>query len=113
MKWGILLIAMLRAFSCFAQGTQPAANGTIEGIIFDHDTKDRVARTIILNINTKKFWYNNLKGEFKVDAVPGDKLVFSKQDYLPDTVLIKDAWPAPSLLCTCNEQPQYLHEVTI
>lgn len=109
-KWGVILLAMLRVCNGFAQGTQPSANAAIEGIIFDHDTKERVARTIIFNINSKKFWYNNLKGEFKVDAIPGDKLVFSKQDYLPDTVLIKDA---SNIAVYLQRTAIMLHEVTI
>jgi hypothetical protein len=109
-RWALLLVAMLKAFSGFAQVTPPPANGTIEGIVFDHDTKDRVARTIIFNITSRKFWYDNLKGEFKVDANPGDKLVFSKQDYLPDTVLIKDA---SNIAVYLQRTAIMLHEVTI
>ncbi|MFI5160336.1 MAG: hypothetical protein ACHQHN_03620 [Sphingobacteriales bacterium] len=110
MKWALLLLAMLKVLNGFAQSTQTSANATIEGIVFDHDTKDRVARTIIYNITTRKFWYNNLKGEFKVDANPGDKLVFSKQDYLPDTVSIKDA---SNIAVYLRRTAIMLHEVTI
>ena len=110
MKRGLLLLVMLRAFTLFAQDKAAPAGGTIEGIIFDHDTKDRVARTIIFNITTKKYWYNNLKGEFKVDANPGDKLVFSKQDYLPDTVLIKNN---ANIAVYLQRTAIMLHEVTI
>ena len=109
MKWALMLLAMLKVFNGFAQGTQSQANATIEGIVFDHDTKDRVARTIIFNITSRKFWYNNLN-QFKVDANPGKKLVFSKQDYLPDTVLIKDA---SNIAVYLQRTAIMLHEVTI
>jgi hypothetical protein len=110
MKWVLLLLAMLKVCDGLAQNVPVPSDGTIEGIIFDHDTKDRVARTIIFNITTKKFWYNNLKGEFKVDANPGDKLVFSKQDYLPDTVLIKNN---ANIAVYLQRTAIMLHEVTI
>lgn len=66
-----------------------AAAGQVEGIIFDKDTKDRVAHVNIVNTNTNKSFYNDLKGQFKIDAKQGDQLIFIKQDYLPDTVIIK------------------------
>ncbi len=75
---------------CGMFGKALAQEKQVEGIVFDKDTKDRVARTNILNIRTSKSFYNDLKGEFKIDAVTGDKLVFTKQDYLPDTVLVKN-----------------------
>ncbi|MEO6849965.1 MAG: hypothetical protein ABI203_01310, partial [Mucilaginibacter sp.] len=64
-------------------------DGQIAGIVFDNDTKGRIARTNILNINTGKSFYNDLTGQFKIDARPGDKLIFNKEDYFPDTVLVK------------------------
>jgi hypothetical protein len=110
LKRVLLLLTVLQVFKAVAQTTPVPAGGTIGGIIFDHDTKDRVARTIIYNISTKKFWYNNLKGEFKVDANPGEKLVFSKQDYLPDTVLVKDG---ANIAVYLQRSAIMLHEVTI
>ncbi|HTE01670.1 MAG TPA: hypothetical protein VK668_20420 [Mucilaginibacter sp.] len=66
-----------------------AQENSVEGIVFDKDTKDRVAHVNILNTRTSKSFYNDLKGEFKIEARQGDKLVISKQDYLPDTVTVK------------------------
>jgi hypothetical protein len=80
--WLVLLFCGI-FFKAFAQEKQ------VEGIVFDKDTKDRVARTNILNTRTNKSFYNDLKGEFKIDAQPGDHLVFTKQDFLPDTILVK------------------------
>lgn len=83
MKFWLLLFICGSYVKVFAQ------EGQVEGLIFDKDTKDRVAHVNIINTRTGKSSYNDLKGEFKVDAQQGDKLVFIKQDYLPDTILIK------------------------
>lgn len=78
-------------FKVYAQDkpTGPQS-GQIEGVVYDKDTKTRVARTNIINITTDQSFYNNLKGEFKIDARPGDKLVFLKDAYFPDTLIVKD-----------------------
>jgi hypothetical protein len=91
MKLGFLLLFCGLFFNAFSQEKQThTPEGQIEGIVFDKDTKDRVARTNILNTNTGKSFYNDLKGEFKIDAHIGDKIVFTKQDYLPDTIIVKN-----------------------
>jgi len=91
MRLWLVLFFFGSCFQAFAQDKQAHNSaGQIEGIVFDKDTKDRVAKTSIVNISTGQSFYNNLQGQFKVDAQPGDKLIFTKEDYLPDTVLIKD-----------------------
>src|ERR1700748_3499208 len=84
MKWGLALCFLVLTVKCFSQ------TKTVDGIIFDKDTKDRVAAVSIHNLNNGKIVYPNLKGEFKVEAQPGDRLVFNKQDYYPDTVKVLD-----------------------
>jgi hypothetical protein len=90
MKLWLLLFFCGASVAVFAQ-VKPASPpaGQVEGIVFDKDTKDRVARTNILNTNTGKSFYNDLEGQFKIDARPGDKLIFTKDNYYPDTELIK------------------------
>eukprot|EP01037_Dinobryon_pediforme_P011284 gene11284-11371_t len=61
-------------------------NKTVAGIIFDKENKARVASVNVQNITTGISIYNNLKGEFKIPAKPGDQLVFTRQDFHPDTV---------------------------
>jgi hypothetical protein len=90
MKWALLLLATLRVVDVFAQDKSAPPGGQVEGLVFDKDTKERIARISIMNITTSKLWYDNLQGEFKVDAKTGDRLVFNKEDYLPDTVLVKN-----------------------
>lgn len=76
--WGISLPA------AFAQ------SNTIEGIIFDKSTQERIAKVNVVNITNPGSIYNNLKGEFKLPGKKGDELVFSKEGFFNDTIRIKD-----------------------
>ena len=91
MKLWLLLVFFCGLFySAFAQDKPDRqSDNQVEGVVFDKDTKDRIARTNIINTTTGKSFYNNLKGEFKIDARQGDKLVFLREDYLPDTLIVK------------------------
>ncbi len=60
----------------------------IEGIVFDKETKERIAIVNIKNTTTGLSVYNNLKGEFSIDANDGDVLIFSKQYYFSDTIKV-------------------------
>ncbi|MGZ3752294.1 MAG: hypothetical protein ACXVB0_05740 [Mucilaginibacter sp.] len=87
--WLLLLFCGLVCRGLAQDKTSHPQDGQVEGIVFDKDTKDRVARTNIINTTTGKSFYNNLKGEFKIDANTGDQLVFLREDYLADTVIVK------------------------
>jgi len=58
----------------------------VEGIVYDKDTKERIAKVNILNARSKQSVYNTLKAEFKITAQPNDMLIISKQGYFTDTV---------------------------
>ena len=60
----------------------------IEGIVFDKETKERIAIVDIKNVTTGQSIYNNLKGEFNIEANDGDILIFSKQYYFSDTIKV-------------------------
>src|ERR1700753_568579 len=83
MRFWLLLMLCGLVFKAAAQENQ------VEGIVFDKYTIDRVDRVNIQNITTGKSFYNNLKGEFKIDAHPGDKIVFIRDNYAPDTIELK------------------------
>lgn len=84
MKWRLFLFVLLIAVKGFSQ------EKFVAGIVFDKDTRARVAAVNIRNLTTGIAVYNSLKGEFKIDAKPGDRLVFSKQEYyLPDTITVQ------------------------
>lgn len=87
MKMGLCFLLVCTTLRIFAQDKQDVQQkGNIEGIVFDNDTKERVARTNIVNTRTKVSIYNDLKGSFKIDGQTGDVLIFTRTDYLPDTV---------------------------
>ena len=102
--WLFFLFSFFITVKVFAQ------EKTIEGIVFDKDTRERIAKTNILNSTTGKSFYNDLKGEFKIDAQTGDVLVFNKQDYYPDTIKIKSG---ANLAVYLRRTAIPLHEVTI
>ncbi|HEY4195386.1 MAG TPA: hypothetical protein VGM63_07615 [Mucilaginibacter sp.] len=111
MRLWLLIIFCGFVFRSYAQNKPSTPNGgQVEGIVFDKDTKDRVARTNITNTTSGKSFYNNFKGEFKVDAKRGDKLVFTREDYLPDTLIVKDT---ASMAVSLQRLAIPLREVTI
>ena len=84
-----MLLSFIKGFSVSAQDkTIVPATGNFQGIVIDNDTRERLAIVVIHNLNNHRIWYNTLKGEFKVDAQIGDKLVFTKEDYHPDTLVV-------------------------
>lgn len=82
MKLLLLFISCILSLNALAQG--PYA----EGIVFDGDSKERIAIVNIQNLRNGKTIYNNLNGVFKIEANVGDELVFSKTDYFNDTVTV-------------------------
>ena len=60
----------------------------IEGIVFDKNSNERIAKVNILNTRTGQSVYNNLKAEFKINAQTNDELIVSRQDYFSDTVKV-------------------------
>ncbi|GAA4337561.1 hypothetical protein GCM10023149_47070 [Mucilaginibacter gynuensis] len=79
-----LLLLLCTSSTVFAQ------QKTIEGIVFDKGTTDRIAKINVLNTNTGKAVYNNLKGEFSIAASIGDVLIFTRLEYYPDTVKVQN-----------------------
>lgn len=111
MRLGLLLLFCGLVFRAYAQDKPPANfKNPVEGVVYDKESQERIARTNILNITSGQSYYNNLKGEFKIDAKPGDKLVFLKLDYLADTLTVKDN---SNLLISMKRMAIPLREVTI
>jgi hypothetical protein len=82
--WVIALLCMVRVTAAFAQ------EKPIDGIVFDKNSKERIARVNILNTRSGASYYNNLKAEFKIKALTGDVLIFSKTGYFNDTLTVKN-----------------------
>jgi len=111
MRLGLLLFFCGLFFGAYAQDKQTVNyKNPVEGVVYDKDTKERIARTNIMNLTSGESFYNNLKGEFQIDARPGDKLVFLKLDYLADTLTVKDN---SNLLISLRRMAIPLKEVTI
>ncbi|MGI4729591.1 MAG: hypothetical protein ACRYGB_13535 [Janthinobacterium lividum] len=91
-------------------GDLRAQEKTIQGIIFDQSTKERIARVLVSNLRTKANIYNNLKGEFNIAVRLNDLLIFSKTGYFNDTVKITALQTLPVYL---KRSSIVLQEVTI
>ena len=89
MRSVLILLFSMFYITAFAQ------EKAVTGIVFDRDTKDRIAIVKVLNLTNGTSIYNKLTGEFKIPAVPGDVLVFTRQEYYTDTVRVinNDAMP--------------------
>ena len=64
---------------------------TVQGIIFDRDSKLRITRVYLYNMRTHTGFYNNTKGEFTTKAMLGDTLVAAVHGYSVDTLVIPKA----------------------
>lgn len=104
MKIRLGIFFLLIGLKCFSQGK------TVAGIVFDKEGKVRIASVNIHNITTGIAVYNNLKGEFNIKAKDGDQLVFTRQDYHPDTIKLRDNAP---LAIYMERLAIQLREVTI
>jgi hypothetical protein len=60
----------------------------VQGVVFDKDSKIRLARVFILNTQTQSGVYNNSKGEFKLTAKSGDVLVAQLDGFRSDTIKV-------------------------
>ena len=102
--WVIALLCAVQVTAAFAQ------EKTVDGIVFDKDTKERIARVNIVNTRSNASYYNNLKAEFKIKALAGDVLIFSKTGYFNDTVTVKNE---TSLVVYLKPSSVQLREVSI
>lgn len=83
---------------------------SLDGIVYDMETKRRLGEVQIRNLNTQKYIYNDARGEFNASVTPGDVLVFRKKGYLADTVTYKDQ---AALIVNLREQVRAIEEVTV
>jgi hypothetical protein len=83
---------------------------SVSGIVFDKVNKDRIASVNVRNTTTGKSVYNNLKGEFTIEARKGDQLIFSRQDFHSDTVQVESFAPLAIYLAPAAIQ---LKQVTV
>jgi hypothetical protein len=78
---------------CFISVTSFAQDKEVNGIVFDKESKGRIAKVSVHNATNGKAVYNTFKGEFKISADIGDMLIFTKPDHYADTIIIKNFSP--------------------
>lgn len=66
------------------------AQTTIEGIVFDAQTKQRISQVYVYNTANDDGKYVNTRGEFALEASPGDILIAAVKGYHPDTLTVAD-----------------------
>jgi co-chaperonin GroES (HSP10) len=86
------------------------AQKQMEGIVFDGDTKQRIAKVRIINVNSGDEVYNNSKGEFSIQVKKGDVLIAASKGFHADTVTIDER---PVLLFYLKRATIYLEEVSV
>jgi len=64
------------------------AQTTIQGIVFDKHTKQRISQVYVYNTANDEGGYNNTRGEFSIQASPGDILIAATKGYYPDTLVV-------------------------
>ena len=104
MKPGLFLCFCLIALKGYSQ------EKSVAGIVFDKNSKERIASVNIRNITTGISVYNSLKGEFKISAREGDQLIFSRENYHSDTIKVVSNAPLAIYLAPVAIQ---LNEVTV
>ncbi len=67
-----------------------AQEKSIQGIVFDMDSKQRLTRVYIFNTRNGEGFYNTTKGEFKANVKEGDVLVAALPGYGVDTVSVRN-----------------------
>lgn len=67
-----------------------AAQTTIQGIVFDTRTKQRISQVYVYNTANDNGGYNNTRGEFTIEGSPGDILIAAAKGYYPDTLVVSD-----------------------
>lgn len=87
-----------------------SAQKQIEGIVFDMDTKQRIAKVNIRNVSGGGEVFNNSKGEFQIKAKKGDILIASSKGFQGDKVKVEDS---PVILFYLKRATIYLQEVTV
>lgn len=92
------------------QGPLLFAQQKIKGVILDSNTKQRVAAVYLYNMAREEGTFNNLKGEFHLDAEEGDVLILAKEGYFPDTITVRSQ---TTLMVELQRSSIWLKEVHI
>lgn len=83
---------------------------SVQGIVMDGQTKQRISRVFIYNPENDAGGYNNTRGEFTIEAAPGDVLIAAVEGYYPDTLSVT---PGKTLLIQLQRSAIRIQEVSI
>lgn len=83
----LMLLFVMSSLRSVAQNVE---DGHVQGVVFDVETKQRISRVFIYNTQNDAGGYNNTKGEFFIEARPGDILIAASEGYFPDTLTVGD-----------------------
>lgn len=101
------LLSVILLFSCLKLSGQER---TVEGIVFDRDSKQRISRVYIYNLRKHTGFYNNIKGEFSTKVATGDTLIAAAEGYRVDTLTVRSQ---AALLFYLKQTSIHLREVTV
>ena len=99
----LLFFGMFLPVLCFGQNT-------LQGIVYDSQRNQRLGEVQIRNLNTQKYQYNDIRGEFRIPVSAGDVLVFKKMGFISDTVVYDNR---QALIIHLKEQINAIEEVQV
>ncbi|MCA5006672.1 hypothetical protein [Sphingobacterium bovistauri] len=71
---------------CCVQHSLVIGQENISGMVLDADSKQRIARVLLINKTTGQNIYNTTKGEFTLSLTIGDLIIANKENYHSDTI---------------------------
>lgn len=81
-----LVLFLIFVFFSFIPARLIAQEISVQGIVFDRDSKQRLTRVYLHNLQTGGGFYNNTRGEFSVNLSEGTFLEASLIGYEADTI---------------------------
>ncbi|MCL7988576.1 hypothetical protein M8998_11575 [Sphingobacterium sp. lm-10] len=99
------IVLILTILPCCLQGQV-----TLEGIIYDEESKDRLGRVQIYNTRTHERIFNNAKGEFRLEVASTDTLIFMKDGFFMDTLSVPKQ---PILVLSMLRDFRYIQPVRV
>lgn len=87
-----------------------ALGESVQGIVMDGQTKQRISRVFVYNPKNDAGNYNNTRGEFTIEAQPGDVLIAAAEGYYPDTISVT---PQKTLIFQLQRSAIRIQEVSI
>ena len=96
-------------FCIFYSGLLLAQQET-DGLVYDQNTKQRIAKVYVYNTNSDTGVFSNLKGEFRLKVAAGDVLIAAVEGYFPDTLTVQNE---AAILIYLKRSSTLLKEVTI